>query len=176
MLVKRIIEAWLMATSEPLSFDKIYKMLTENGVDVNKSMLKDVLNELMQDYSNSSIALVEVASGYRLQIKSEWATWVSKLWEEKAPRYSRSFLETLAIIAYKQPVTRSEIEEIRGVAVNSNVMKTLLEYEWIKIVGYKETLGRPALYATTAKFLDYFNLKTLAELPILPEVAKNFVE
>lgn len=162
--IKRILEALLMSSFEPISLDKLYTLLVENGYDINKMILKNILQELMQDYSVSSIELVEVASGYRLQVKSEWANWIGKLREEKPPRYSKAFLETLAIIAYKQPITRAEIEEIRGVTINTNVLKTLIEHEWVKVVGYKETAGKPSLYGTTKKFLDYFNLKSLSEL------------
>src|SRR5690554_4573769 len=114
--------------------------------------------------------LVEVASGYRFQVRSEYAPWASRLWEERPQRYSRALLETLAIIAYRQPITRGEIEDIRGVAVSTNIVKTLMEREWIRVVGHKDVPGRPAMYATTRQFLDHFNLTSLAELPPLAEL------
>ena len=172
-MIKRILEALLVATSEPLSLDYLYKLFNNNGIDIDKDAVRGLLNELAQDYNNSSdraVELKEVASGYRLQVRQDLASWVNKLWEEKPPRYSRAFLETLAIIVYKQPLTRAEIEEIRGVSVSSNIIKTLIEHGWIKIVGYKEVPGKPALYASTNKFLDYFNLCSLEELPTLQDI------
>ena len=176
-MIKRILEALLMAANEPLSLDYLHKLFTNNGIDIEKNDVRRFLDELTQDYQNQdrAIELKEVASGYRLQVKQDLASWVNKLWEEKPPRYSRAFLETLAIIVYKQPATRAEIEEVRGVSVSSNIVKTLLEHGWIKIVGYKEVPGRPALYATTAKFLDYFNLRSLEELPTLQDAVEIVV-
>jgi len=170
-MIKRILEALLVAASEPLSLDYLHKLFINNDIDIEKIDLRRLLEELAQDYKaqERAVELHEVASGYRLQVSQDLAGWVSKLWEEKPPRYSRAFLETLAIIVYKQPATRAEIEEVRGVGVGSNIMKTLLEHGWIKIVGHKEVPGRPALYATTSKFLDYFNLQSLEELPVLQE-------
>lgn len=171
-MIKRILESLLMAASEPLSLDYLHKLFINNGIDIEKSDVRNFLDELAQDYQDRAIELKEIASGYRLQVRQELAPWVNKLWEEKPPRYSRAFLETLAIIVYKQPATRAEIEEVRGVSVSSNIIKTLLEHGWIKIVGYKEVPGRPALYATTAKFLDYFNLRSLEELPTLQDAVE----
>ena len=171
-MIKRILEALLMAASEPLSLDYLHKLVISNGIDIEKRDVRRFLDELTQDYQERAVELKEVASGYRLQVRQDMATWVNKLWEEKPPRYSRAFLETLAIIVYKQPATRAEIEEVRGVSVSSNIIKTLLEHGWIKVVGYKEVPGRPALYATTAKFLDYFNLRSLAELPSLQDAVE----
>ena len=118
----------------------------------------------------STAYLKEVASGWRFQIREDLSDWVSRLWEEKPARYSRALLETLALIAYRQPVTRGEIEEVRGVSVSSNIIRTLLEREWVRVVGHRDVPGRPAMYATTKTFLDYFNLKTLDELPALSEI------
>lgn len=166
---RRIVEGLLMAASTPLSLDYLHKLLRTNGATIEKSELRAIINDLMQDYQihKRALEIKEVASGYRAQVCGDLAGWVNKLWEEKPPRYSRAFLETLAIIAYKQPLTRAEIEQIRGVSVGSNIIKTLLEHGWVKIVGHKEVPGRPALFATTLQFLDHFNLCTLGELPTL---------
>jgi segregation and condensation protein B len=123
--------------------------------------------QLAADYAGRGLELIEVASGFRVQVPAAFSPWVSRLWEERAATYSRALLETLALVAYRQPVTRGEIEEVRGVSVSSSIMKTLQERDWIKVVGHREVPGRPALYATTRAFLDYFNLKSLSELPPL---------
>lgn len=132
--------------------------------------LQNAVDEIVEDYAQRPIALKKVASGYRFQVKPELSFWVGRLFEEKPPKYSRALLETLAIIAYRQPVTRGDIEDIRGVAVSSNIIRTLLEREWIRIVAHKEVPGRPALYGTTKQFLDYFDLSSLHELPTLQEI------
>lgn len=132
--------------------------------------LQQAVDEIAEDYAQRPIALKKVASGYRFQVKPELSFWVGRLFEEKPPKYSRALLETLAIIAYRQPVTRGDIEDIRGVAVSSNIIRTLLEREWIRIVAHKEVPGRPALYGTTKQFLDYFDLSSLHELPTLQEI------
>lgn len=168
--IKKIIEGLLFASSEPLNVEDIVKVFAMSDRKFENKELKQIIEDLAKDYSVHGIELKEVASGYRFQVRQDLADWVSKLWVEKPQRYSRALLETLAIIAYKQPATRAEIEEIRGVAVGTNIIKTLLEHEWTKIVGYKEVPGKPALFATTAKFLDHFNLKSLEELPALPEL------
>lgn len=166
---KQIVEALLMASNEPLSVEKLYKIFchSDNLIEINR--LREIIYELAEDYSDSGIELKEVASGWRFQIKSNFSLWINKLYEERPPKYSRALLEILALIAYRQPITRAEVENIRGVAVSSNIVKTLIEHEWIKIVGYKEVPGKPALFATTKKFLDHFNLKHLDELPPLME-------
>jgi segregation and condensation protein B len=123
-----------------------------------------------EDYQARGYELKQVASGYRLQVKQEFSTWVGRLWEEKPARYTRALLETMALIAYRQPITRGEIEEVRGVSVSSNIIKTLLERDWIKVLGHKDVPGKPTLYGTTKEFLDYFNLKKLDELPTLAEI------
>lgn len=153
-----------MAADEPLSIDKLVAIFATD-VALSKKEIQVLLEELQRDYQNSGIELKSLASGFAFQTKAEYASWVARLWQEKPPKYSRALLETLIIIAYRQPVTRPEIEEIRGVAVNSSIIKTLLEREWIRTVGYKEVPGKPVLFATTPYFLDYFNLKTLADLP-----------
>ena len=161
--IKQIVEGLLMASDRPLRIEDLDKIIcTDNN-------LQDIINEIIEDYKDRGIELKEVASGWRFQVRSDLSQWVNKLYEERPPKYSRALLETLSLIAYRQPVTRAEIENVRGVAVGSNVMKTLIEHEWIRIVGYKEVPGKPAIFATTKKFLDHFNLKSLDELPPLIE-------
>lgn len=167
--LKKIIEGALFAVGAPLSLTQIKQLLDKDDVPENNE-LKEILAELSDDYRERGVELKEVASGYRFQVSSELAPWVGRLWEEKAPRYSRALLETLALIAYKQPLTRAEIEEVRGVAVSTNIIRTLMEREWIKIAGHKEVPGHPALFVTTNQFLDYFNLKYLREMPTLSEI------
>ena len=166
---KRIIEAALFAAGEPLTLDRLAQLFVDEEILSNKEC-RELLNELQEEYRERGVTLHEVASGYRFQSRVDYAPWLARLWEKKAPRYSRALLETLALVIYQQPITRGEIEDIRGVAVSSNIIKTLLEREWIKIVGYKEVPGKPALLATTKHFLDYFGLKTLNELPPLQEL------
>ncbi len=166
--LQSIIEAALMIAGQPLNIAAIQNLFPEDERP-NSADIKTALKNIADRHENSGIELHEVASGYRLQARAELSPWLSKLWEERAPRYSRAFLETLAIIAYKQPITRAEIEEIRGVTVSSNIVKTLQEREWIRVIGYKEVPGKPAIYGTTKEFLDYFGLKSLAELPTLAE-------
>ncbi|MCK4869711.1 MAG: SMC-Scp complex subunit ScpB [Gammaproteobacteria bacterium] len=167
--LKKIIEGALFAVGAPLSLTQIKQLLDKDDIPENNE-LKEILAELYEDYHGRGVELKEVASGYRFQVNSELAPWVGRLWEEKAPRYSRALLETLALIAYKQPLTRAEIEEVRGVAVSTNIIRTLMEREWIKIAGHKEVPGHPALFVTTNQFLDYFNLKYLREMPTLSEI------
>lgn len=174
--VKKIVEGLLFASDEPLSLDHIAKILNteKNSFDnltekLSAKEIRTILNLLANDYIERSIELVEVASGFRFQVREELAPYVNKLWVERPQRYSNALLEVLALIAYRQPITRGEIEEIRGVTLSSNIMHTLLEREWIEVISYKEVPGRPALYATTKKFLDHFNLKTLSDLPQLEE-------
>lgn len=168
--MQAILEAAIMVAGYPLTIPAMQNLFPEgerpSAADI-KSMLNNLKELRMQE--NSGIQLQEVASGYRFQAKAELSPWLSRLWEERTPRYSRAFLETLVLIAYKQPITRSEIEEIRGVTVSSNIMKTLQEREWVRVIGYREIPGRPAIYGTTKEFLDYFNLKSLTDLPSLTE-------
>lgn len=166
--LQAIIEAALMVAGQPLTVAALQNLFSEDERP-STSDLKAMLTTLKQRYENSGIELHEVASGFRLQARAEYSPWLARLWEERAARYSRAFMETLAIIAYRQPVTRAEIEEIRGVTVSSNIMKTLLERDWVRIVGYRELPGKPAIYGTTKTFLDYFNLKSLSDLPTLAE-------
>ncbi|OGT09274.1 MAG: SMC-Scp complex subunit ScpB [Gammaproteobacteria bacterium RBG_16_37_9] len=170
---KQIIEALLMASEEPLNIERLHKIFISNNFILEINALRDIINELVEEYADRGIELKEVASGWRFQIKSDLSQWVNKLYEERPPRYSHALLETLALIAYRQPITRAEIEGVRGVVVSSNIVKTLLEHEWIRIIGHKEVPGRPALFATTKKFLDHFNLKHLDELPPLMEFTET---
>ncbi len=167
--LRRIIEAALFAAGRPLNIDKIGKLFEEDERPSNPD-IKQALAELLDDYKDRGVNLVEVASGWRFQSRQEFAIWLQRLWEERPAKYSRASLETLSLIAYRQPVTRGEIEEIRGVSVSSNIIKSMLEREWIRVVGHRDVPGRPALFATTKNFLDYFNLKSLEDLPTLSEI------
>ena len=167
---KNLLEAVLLAAGAPLTEDQILNLFVEEERPT-REILRAALKELMADAENRGVELVQVASGYRFQVKQQWVPWISRLWEQKPQRYSRAVFETLALIAYRQPITRGEIEDIRGVAVSTHIIKTLQEdREWIRVVGHKEVPGRPALYATTKGLLDYFGLKNLQELPSLPEI------
>ena len=169
--IKQILEAALMVAASPVSFDRLHQLFADDGDQApTREQLRTALEELENDYHHSGIELVQVASGYRFQARAEVASWISRLWDEKRPRYSYALLETLAIIAYRQPVTRGEIESIRGVAVSTNIVRTLIEREWVRVVGHRDVPGKPAVYATTRQFLDYFNLRSLAELPSLAEL------
>jgi len=168
--IKCIIEAALMVADSPLSVAQIEALFTKDMEVVERDLIKSALEALQEDYRDRGIELKEVASGYRIQVKSEYAEWVNRLFEERPPRYSRALLETLAIIAYRQPVTRAEIEDIRGVGISSTIIKTLQEREWIRVVGHTDIPGRPELLSTTREFLDYFNLKKLSDLPTLAEI------
>ncbi|MCW8918136.1 MAG: SMC-Scp complex subunit ScpB [Gammaproteobacteria bacterium] len=167
--LKNIVEAALLAAGEPLNIERLFTLFEEEQRPEKKAMVT-AIEALQADCEGRGIELRELASGYRYQARSEVSRWVSRLWEERAPRYSRALLETLALVAYRQPITRAEIEDIRGVAVSSSIMKTLLERGWVRIIGHRDVPGRPALYASTREFLDYFNLKTLDELPTLGEL------
>lgn len=165
-----VLEAILFSAGKPLSLEQLLEVFAESERP-EKEAVQKAIESLQTVYQGRSIALVEVGTGFRFQVNPEYSPWVGKLWEEKATRYSRALLETLALIAYRQPITRGEIEEIRGVTVSPSIIKTLAEErEWIRVVGHKEVPGRPALYATTKAFLDYFGLKSLDQLPSLPEV------
>jgi segregation and condensation protein B len=162
--LKQLVEAAIFVADQPISQEQLQQTVLE-GLEVSKTMLKDTLKELQLDYQARGIQLVEVASGFRFQSMDSLSPWLGKLWQENAPRYSRAMLETLSLVAYRQPITRGEIEDVRGVSVSSQIMKTLGERGWIKVIGHKEVPGRPSLYATTKVFLDYFGLKSLSELP-----------
>ena len=166
---KQIVEAALLASGGPMTLDLLQEIFLEDERP-DKQTLRAVIGELQADYQQRGIELVQVAGGYRVNVKAELAPWVSRLWEERPARYSRAMLETLALIAYRQPITRGEIEEIRGVSVSSYIIKTMMEREWIRIVGHRDVPGRPALYATTRDFLAYFGLNGLGDLPTLQEI------
>ena len=167
--VKMIVEGLLLAAGRPLSLDNIIAVFAR-GEKPDKKELKTVMEAIAADCDDRGFELKQVASGYRFQVKQELSEWVAKLWEERPPRYTRALLETLALIAYRQPITRGDIEEIRGVAVSPNIIRTLLDREWVRVVGHRDVPGRPAMFATTKQFLDYFNLKSLQELPPLSEI------
>ena len=162
--LKQLIEAAIFASDKPISINRL-KQTVLVDFNLSKLAIKHVIDELVLDYQQRGINLIELGSGYRFQTQDSLSQWLSKLWEESAPKYSRAYLETLALIAYRQPITRGEIEQVRGVAVGSNIIKTLTERDWIDVVGHKEVPGKPALYATTKGFLDYFGLASLAQLP-----------
>jgi segregation and condensation protein B len=161
--LQKIIEGALMVSHEPLNLQEIANLFDDDKPSKNE--IKQMIDKLNESYKNNSFEIVLVASGYRLQVKPGYDQWLSKLNKQSSTRYSKAFLETLVIIAYKQPVTRGDIEDIRGVSVNPQIIRNMIEYEWIKVVGHKETPGKPELLATTKKFLDYFNLKSLSDLP-----------
>ncbi|KJK02230.1 segregation and condensation protein B [Pseudomonas sp. 21] len=164
-----LLEGILLAAGKPMSLERLGELF-EEAERPEPQQFRDALAVLSLSCSGRAFELKEVATGYRLQVREKFASWVGRLWEERPQRYSRALLETLALIAYRQPITRGEIEEIRGVAVNTQIVKTLMEREWIRIVGYREVPGRPAMLATTRTFLDYFNLKSLEDLPPLAEL------
>ena len=164
-----LLEAFLLASGKPQSMERLFELF-EEGERPEPPVFKKALAILEKSCEGRAFELKEVASGYRLQIREKFSPWVGRLWEERPQRYSRAMLETMALIAYRQPITRGEIEDVRGVAVNSNIVKTLLEREWIRIVGYREVPGRPAMFATTKAFLDHFNLQNLDDLPPLAEL------
>ena len=167
--LRRIVEGAILAAGEALSIDRLHSLFEEHEAP-EKTEIKAILEAIAADCDGRGFQLVEVASGWRFQVREDIATWVNRLWEEKPQKYSRAMLETLALIAYRQPLTRGDIEDVRGVAVSSQIIKTLVEREWVKIVGHRDVPGRPSLYATTRQFLDYFNLKSLDELPTLSEL------
>lgn len=161
-----LLEAFLLASGKPQSLERLFELF-EEGERPELPVFKKALTILAKSCDGRAFELKEVASGYRLQIREKFSPWVGRLWEERPQRYSRAMLETMALIAYRQPITRGEIEDVRGVAVNSHIVKTLLEREWIRIVGYRDVPGKPAMFATTKGFLDHFNLKNLDDLPPL---------
>ena len=169
MQLKSIIEGALLAAGRPLTLTELGELFEEDARP-DSAELRAALVELDADCAERGCELREVASGYRLQVKQELGHWIARLWEEKPARYTRALLETLTLIAYRQPVTRSDIEEIRGVAVNTAIIRTLQEREWVRVVGHRDVPGRPELLATTRQFLDYFGLKSLEQLPTLAEI------
>ncbi|ANH97223.1 SMC-Scp complex subunit ScpB [Pseudomonas koreensis] len=170
-----LLEAFLLASGKPQSLERLYELF-EEGERPEPPVFKKALSLLAKSCEGRAFELKEVASGYRLQIREQFSPWVGRLWEERPQRYSRALLETMALIAYRQPITRGEIEDVRGVAVNTNIVKTLIEREWIRIVGYRDVPGKPAMFATTKAFLDHFNLKNLEDLPPLAELREMETE
>ena len=173
--LKRIVEAALMAAAEPLSVNRMAALFKPGELDPEegRKQIRDVLAALAEEADGRGYELKQVASGYRFQVRPGLSPWVSRLWEEKPPRYSRALLETLALIAYRQPLTRADIESVRGVAVSQNILRTLLERGWIRVVGQREAPGRPNLYGATRGFLDYFNLQSFDDLPSLEEIERE---
>jgi len=167
--LKRIIEAALLASSHPMTVNQLSDLFQETD-EVGNQQIAQALESLGEDCQDRGVELKEVASGFRYQVRQDVHPWISRMWTEKPSRYSRALLETLALIAYRQPITRPEIEQIRGVVVSSNIIKTMEEREWIRVVGHRDVPGRPALFGTTRAFLDYFNLKSLDQLPPLSEI------
>jgi len=167
---KKIVEATLMSASQALNVDQLLKLFADDADEVSCDDIKAIVQSLQEDCQERGYELKKVASGFRYQTREEVQPWVDKLRPERPPRYSRAFMETLALVVYKQPITRAEIEDVRGVAVSTSIFKVLLEREWVKIIGHKEVPGRPAMYGTTRKLLDYFNLSSLNELPDLAEI------
>lgn len=167
--LRKIVEGAILAAGQPLTVARIIELFDPQQAPAKDAVLT-ALVEIQADCAQRGFELKEVASGWRFQVREDLAPWVNRLWEEKPQKYSRALLETLALIAYRQPITRGDIEEIRGVAVSSHIMKTLLERDWVKVVGHRDVPGRPSLYATTRQFLDYFNLKSLEELPSLGDI------
>jgi len=167
--LKNIVEAALLASGRPLSLDEL-QGLFDDADHPEKAELREALQALGAEYEGRGIALLEVASGWRVQVRQEYSDWLSRLWQERPPRYSRALLETLALVAYRQPITRGEIEDIRGVSVSSNIVRTLQERGWIRVVGHRDVPGKPEMFGTTKEFLDYFGLRRLDELPTLAEI------
>ena len=163
-----IIESALLVSHEPLTLQEIANLFDSNKPSKNE--IREAIEKLNEGYKNNAYEIILVASGYRIQVKSGFEEWVGKLNKQSSTRYSKAFLETLVIIAYKQPVTRGDIEGIRGVSVNPQIIRNLIEFEWIKVIGHKESPGKPELLATTKKFLDYFNLQSISELPPQKEI------
>ncbi len=167
--LRQILEGLLLAAGKPLSLTAMAEVFLEEERPTDDE-LRAALALIAEDCAGRGFELKEVASGFRFQVRQELSPWVSRLWEEKPQRYTRALLETLALVAYRQPITRGDIEEIRGVSVSSTIIRTLLDREWIRVVGHRDVPGRPAMFATTRQFLDYFNLKSLQELPPLSEI------
>ncbi len=166
--IKNIVEAALLAAGRPLSLEQIAALFGTQTPETK--LLREAVERLQEEYHGRGIMIAEVASGFRVQVRATVTPWVSRLWEERTPRYSRALLETLALIAYRQPITRGEIEDIRGVSVSTNIIRTLSERGWVRVVGHRDVPGRPAMYGTTREFLDYFGLKRLEDLPPLSEL------
>lgn len=167
--LKYIVEAALLAAGRPLDLNELQSLFGDDDPPA-KDDIRAAIAGLQEDYADRGIAVQEVASGFRVQVRTSMSSWLGRLWEERAPRYSRALMETLAIIAYRQPVTRGDVEDIRGVGVTTNIMRSLLERNWIRVVGFRDVPGKPAIYGTTKEFLDYFGLKKLDDLPPLADL------
>ena len=174
--IKHVVEAALLAAGRPLTLERLGELFAAKGGGPDRATLKRVVEVLMADYEGRGIEVKEVANGYRVQVKRSMSDWLQPLWEERAPRYTRALLETLALVAYRQPITRAEIEEVRGVVVSTNIVRTLLERNWIRVVGHRDVPGKPAMFGTTKEFLDYFGLKKLEDLPTLAEIKDGLPE
>src|SRR5262245_9094636 len=174
--IKHVIEAALLAAGRPLTIERLSELFAAKSSAVDRATLKRLLDALAADYQGRGIELAEVSSGYRIQVKRSLSDWLIPLGEERAPRFTRALLETLALIAYRQPITRAEIEEVRGVVVSTNIMRTLLERSWVRVVGHRDVPGKPAMFGTTREFLDYFGLKKLEDLPTLAELKDGLPE
>jgi len=167
--IKHVLEAAMLAAGRPLALDQLRSLFGAEQPP-ERAELRAALDELQADYAGRGIMVNEVASGFRIEVRPAMAPWLGRLWEERPPRYSRALMETLAIVAYRQPVTRGDVEQVRGVVVTTNIMRTLMERGWIKVVGYRDVPGKPAMYGTTREFLDYFGLRHLEDLPPLAEI------
>ncbi len=168
-MIKNVVEAALMAAGRALSMEQLLSVFG-NGPRPDKKKIRKALDGLTEDYAERGMELVQVASGYRIQVQTKYTDFISRLWDEKPPRYSRALMETLALIAYRQPITRGEIEEVRGVTVSTNIVRSLLERNWVRVVGHRDVPGKPEMFGTTKEFLDYFSLKRLDDLPTLAEI------
>lgn len=173
-LIKKIVEGALLAAGRPLDISQLEKLFADDERPP-RDQLRAAIEDVQADCRGRGYDVVQVASGFRFQVSDELTPWINRLWEEKPKRYSRAMLETLALIVYRQPLTRGDIEVVRGVAVSSDIIRALQEREWIAVVGHRDVPGRPALYATTKQFLNYFNLKSLQQLPALGQI-KDFAE
>ncbi|MGB5543786.1 MAG: SMC-Scp complex subunit ScpB [Gammaproteobacteria bacterium] len=167
--IRNIVEAALMTAGRPLSIDALLSLFGDE-IRPERAQVRAALNSLGEQYRERGIELKEVASGFRIQVRAEMSDWMSRLWQERPPRYSRALLETLSLIAYRQPITRGEIEDVRGVAVSTNIIRTIMERGWARVVGHRDVPGKPEMFGTTREFLDYFGLKSLDELPSLAEL------
>jgi segregation and condensation protein B len=174
--LKHVVEAALLAAGRPLTLERLQEIFAAKGGGPDRAALKRALESLAKDYEGRGIEVKEVATGYRVQVRRTMTDWLQPLWEERAPRYTRALLETLALVAYRQPITRAEIEEVRGVVVSTNIVRTLLERNWIRVVGYRDVPGKPAMFGTTKEFLEYFGLKKLEDLPTLAEIKDGLPE
>jgi len=174
--IKNIVEAALLAAGRPLALDKLGELFTAKGTDVDRAVLRSAIGKLSEEYAGRGIEIKEVATGFRIQIRSGERDWLDALFEERAPRYTRALLEILALIAYRQPITRAEIEGVRGVVVSTNIVRTLLDRGWVRVVGYRDVPGKPSMLGTTREFLDYFGLRKLDDLPPLAELKDMYPE